>query len=102
MSVEVPSHDGATDRTAGRALDLAAAALALAHVANEALSESASGAPKGLIESIETASEQLAVAIDGLPGMRRGQRRIATAISRELSTLVVDLRDGTRAELNPT
>lgn len=102
MSVELPSHDGATDRAAVRVLDLAAAALALAHVANEALSESASGTPEGLIGGIETATEQLVVAIDGLPGVRREQRRMASAISRELSTLVDDLRNDTRAELNPT
>jgi hypothetical protein len=101
MSVELPSHDGAADRAAVRVLDLAAAALALAHVANEALSESASGTPEGLISGIETATEQLVVALDGLPGcgVNSAARRPR---SRGSSTLVDDLRNDTRAELNPT
>uniref|UniRef100_UPI003F58B0EC hypothetical protein n=1 Tax=Mycolicibacterium obuense TaxID=1807 RepID=UPI003F58B0EC len=102
MSVEFPSREGAADRATARALDLAAAALALAQVTNEAFNESTAGASERQISSIETASEQIIVAVDGLPGVQRGQRRIAAAISRELSTLAADLRGDTRAELNPT
>lgn len=102
MSVKFPSQEGAADRAAARALDLAAAALALAHVANEAFTESASGASEHQIRSIATASEQIIVAMESLPGVGRRRRRNAAAISRGLSTLAADLQGDTRAELNPT
>lgn len=100
MSAEL-SRQEAAGRTTGRTLDLAAAGLALAQVAAEAIAEGAFEVSNAQADAVQKASEQVVAALGGLRGMHPCQRNVAAEIADELSTLAADLPDEPSAGLTP-